>query len=715
MEKISKHNAIVLRILLFALWAVIAIIMFRADDSYNLKAVLLLLPILFLRGMTFKFSWLDMVVCIVWLYGLTGCLTGINKLQTISGCEYNTVCFIGYWAMRYLSGQEHQLKLFLKGLCILMTVAVLLAISTFFIFHHSVEEAGFDEVYSFRFLFKPLGYTTNAWATALIAILGVGLATVRLFPDSKNTRRLLYFLSGLATCAVLLSFSRGAYIALGGFWILFLIGIRPEAAKWRLLGGTLLIGVVVYSLFPKEMQTTLLMNKTVSQRESNKGRLQTTITVLDVFRQRPLSGAGAGNYTLAIDKNRNQDTTVGYTSYAPNILAEWAIEKGGAGWMVYLFLVLCIGQVCWQRRKNEFVVVVACTLAALFIKEMTLATISSTAFGAFICTLLLGMLQLPDDNETVVIDHRLNGRLRWGILISVVAVGGACRLFMIRHGIYERECRHIVATFRQGDYQEAVRLAGRLENRTPYLFCKAVVNMEGFEHIRDSSYLQQAETFLSDARRQMPADVFVEYLQTRLWRMKGEEEKAFAQLEKLAATYPRNVLYHKDLFHLLYGRGEEQQAVFHLEKAVRLYPGILNMTWMKQLVHEAPGLYECLKTRLLTEYSGVSPADDARYGYILYYCGDKVRAKDFLRKAVGALPNLSTPWYLLAELNQGFQNDTEAEQCRKRYMLLQQGAFWAMNQDERKEWREPEETDLFQGYALKFRDWYKCSFDLLFM
>ena len=86
-----------------------------------------------------------------------------------------------------------------------------------------------------------------------------------------------------------------------------------------------------------------------------------------------------------------------------------------------------------------------------------------------------------------------------------------------------------------------------------------------------------------------------------------------------------------------------------------------------------------------------------------------------MRKAIEALPNLSTPWYLLAELNQGFQNDTEAEQCRKRYMLLQQGAFWAMNQDERKEWREPEETDLFQGYALKFRDWYKCSFDLLFM
>ena len=107
--------------------------------------------------------------------------------------------------------------------------------------------------------------------------------------------------------------------------------------------------------------------------------------------------------------------------------------------------------------------------------------------------------------------------------------------------------------------------------------------------------------------------------------MKGEEEKAFAQLEKLAAAYPRNVLYHKDLFHLLYGRGEEQQAVFHLEKAVRLYPPLLNMKWMKRLVHEEPTLYECLKSRLLAEYSGVSPTDDARYGYILYYCGDKVR------------------------------------------------------------------------------------------
>lgn len=715
MEKINKHNALVFRIFLFALWIVMAMLIFRADDSYNLKAALLLLPILFMRGMTIKFSWLDMAVCIVWLYSLTGCMVGINCLQTVTVCEGNTVCFIGYWAMRCLSVQEHLLKLFLKGLCLLMAVAVLLSILTFFVFHHSVEEAEFDEVYSFRFLFKPLGYTTNAWATALIAILGVNLTTVQLFPDSKYIRRLLYFLSGLVTFAILLSFSRGAYIALGVFGILFLIGTRSGVARWRLAGCTLLIGVAVYCLFPKEMQTTLLMNKTVSQQESNKGRLQTTITAWDVFRQYPLFGAGAGNYTLAMDKHRNQDTTVGYTSYAPNIWVEWAIEKGTVGWVVYSFLALCIGKVCWQQRKNETVVVAVCTLAALFVKEMTLATVSSTAFSAFVCMLLLGMLQLPYDNETAIVDCRLNGRLRLGVLISVVAVGAACRFFMIRHGMHEEECWRIVAAFRQGDYQEAVRLAGGLGNRTPYLFCQAVVNMKGFEHLQDSSYLRQAETFLAGARRQMPADVFVEYQQTRLWSMKGEEEKAFTKLAELSAAYPRNVLYHKDLFHLLYARGEEQQAVLHLEKAVRLYPALLNMKWMKRLIHEEPELYECLKSRLLAEYSGVSPADDARYGYILYYCGDKMRAMDFLKKAVGALPNLSTPWYLLAELNQECQNDAEAERCRRRYMLLRQGAFWGMIQGGKEELREPEEVDLYQGYALKFRDWYKSSFDLLFM
>lgn len=102
--------------------------------------------------------------------------------------------------------------------------------------------------------------------------------------------------------------------------------------------------------------------------------------------------------------------------------------------------------------------------------------------------------------------------------------------------------------------------------------------------------------------------------------------------------------------------------------------------------------------------------DYARYGYILYYLGNKIKAKQYLTKAVSALPNLSTPWYLFGEIKK--MQHKEAELCMKKFRLLTIGAFQFSSPIANiSKIRDAEDDDLIQDYILKFQDWYLSALE----
>ena len=97
MNELNRHNVTIQRVLVFILWIITAMLVFRADDPYELKIAFLLLPLLFVRQIFVSLSWIDIAVFLLWLYDLTGCLTGINPLQTMySWAELlrSTACWI---------------------------------------------------------------------------------------------------------------------------------------------------------------------------------------------------------------------------------------------------------------------------------------------------------------------------------------------------------------------------------------------------------------------------------------------------------------------------------------------------------------------------------------------------------------------------------------------------------------------------------------------
>lgn len=711
MNELNRHNVTIQRVLVFILWIITAMLVFRADNPYELKIAFLLLPLLFVRQIFVSLSWIDIAVFLLWLYDLTGCLTGINPLQTMYSLESSTLCLLGYIAIRYISENKKNLQFLLKGICFLTSISVLLAVLSFFVFQHSVESAGFEELYSFRFLFRPLGYPTNSWNTVLTVILGFILITYHTCSSSKAICRLLCAFFAITVFTILLSFSRGVYIGLVMYVILLLIGVKSYKYKLTILGCVLLVGGVVYFFFPKETCTTIRMNTTVSQQQSNKGRIQASQVALKVFSERMLCGAGKGNYTLAVDKQLNQNSTVGYTSFAPNILVRWAIEKGLIGILLYLFLAFCIGKELWQKRKNNITIIAGCTLFAVFVKEMSLETISSTPVCVFLCAFLLAMAQVPDNTAS---KPYLSGtpQLCYGVLTIIGISYLMSLLFIVQHTFSENYRKESISAYQRGNYKEAIRLIEKTKKQTPYLICRAVIYMKCFEHIPDSNYLEKAIIFLADAHIRMPEDVYIEYLQAKLWRMKGEENKAYNKLNELVTAYPANALYRKELASLLYNRNKKEAAVCQLEKAIRLYPSILNMKDTQYLESTDSTFYQSLKDSLLKEDSGTAPADYARYGYILYYCGDRIKAERYLTEAVSLLPNLSTPWYLLGEMKRMQHKEAEAELCMKKFHLLTRGAYQSSSVTTEGKIKDVENYDLIQGYVLKFSNWYRSAFIL---
>ena len=375
-------------------------------------------------------------------------------------------------------------------------------------------EVGFADTYPFRFLFRPLGYITNVWAEVLLLILGwLCLA-----------RRHVGFLVFLTIGAILLSFSRGAYIALAVYMALWLALIKPLREKVRVPLLALLALLLVGLSFPAELGTTLAMNRTVSQRQSTSGRIDATRASWEAFRERPLLGYGNGNYTLAIDKALNQDSTRSYTSLAPNLPVQLLVEKRIVGLGLYLFLLIAIVQSLWERRKERESRVVFCLLSALAIKEMTQASLLGTHFALFLLAISLVFPQ-GDENGSVEKTETVSV-WDYGLPVVVLLCYFVYVGFVFRKEREDQRLRAIESAWKRGEWGEALRLMERAGERTPDLVNRALLYGRAYRETGDIMHLADAEKALREARRRQPEDVQIEYLWTCLYLDKRESGKA---------------------------------------------------------------------------------------------------------------------------------------------------------------------------------------------
>lgn len=663
---------------------IMAMLLFQTEDKLQICLLLLTISLAVIRPLSFR-QWtvIDICLSLITVYDMVSCLYADCPTPGIRSALLSIFCFTSYFVLRKLFSSERTTRTILQGSYLPVGAALLLAVCSFFIFRQSVLNVGFQDTYHFRFLFRPLGYITNVWAEVLLVLLG-WVCLVRRYSG------LFIFLT---VQAILFSFSRGAYIALGIYMVTWLLFVKPKREKLRLLAVSIVAIILTGIFFPNEMRTTLQMNYTTSQQQSTEGRITATQVGWDAFRQHPLFGYGNGNYTFAVDQTLNQDSTLPYTSYAPNILVQLLIEKGIIGILLYLLLALAICQTILKRRKQPESYMIGCLFLALAVKEMTQATLYHTPFALFMVYMILAFLQrgkmsAEEENWQTVSAYTIPG------MVACCYLGWLAFVFLQNQNTsYQQQS---VTAWEKGQLTEAIYLMEQTGEQTPNLINRGLLYRQYYQKTANPKYQQVAEKVLQKARQQQPEDVQIHYLQARLYIDKKEFEKARLIAEKLAINYPKNSLYLSALSDVLYQQGEKETALRSLVNAIRYTPRLLTGQRIRDLQQNDSAFYRSLQQQLsalrVTPEDGST--DYARYGYIALWCGNQSAAKDYLRKAVEDLPNLATPWHLLGDNN--------------KYRLLLYGAFCKdLLSTELPEEKKMSDELLFKmAYQPKFANWY---------
>lgn len=663
---------------------IMAMLMFEIEDKLQICLLLLTISLAVIHPLPFRqWTLIDISLSLITVYDIVSCLYAGCSVPAIHSTLLSIFCLTSYFVLRKLFRSERLTQIILQGSYLPVGIALLLAVCSFFIFRQSVQNEGFQDIYHFRFLFRPLGYITNVWAEVLLILLA-WVCLVRKYST------LFIFTTILA---ILFSFSRGAYIALGIYIVTWLLFVKPKREKLRLLVISIVAIILTGIFFPNEMKTTLQMNHTISQQQSTEGRITATQASWDVFRKHPLFGYGNRNYTFAVDRTLNQDSTLPYTSYAPNILVQLLIEKGIIGTLLFLLLVLAV---CWtilKRRKQSESYMIGCLFLALAVKEMAQATLLYTPFALFMVYVMLAFLQKEKNSV-----EKENWRtISVYIIPCMVTCFYLCWLAFIflhdQNKSYQQQC---ITAWKKGQFAKAIRLMEQTGEQTPNLINRGLLYMQYYQKTADLKYQQKAEEILQKAQQQQPGDIQIRYLQARLYMENKAFGKARSIAEELATNYPNNSLYLTILSDVLYLQGNKEAALQPLVTAIRYTPRLLTGKRIRDLQQNNPVFYRSLMQRLsaLILSPTDSPTDYARLGYIARWCGNLPVSEDYLRKAVEDLPNLSTPWRLLGEDN--------------KYRLLFYGAFHKdLLSNELPEEKEISDDLLFKmAYQAKFRNWY---------
>lgn len=622
--KISQPKRIYTSGIAGLLVALLALFLFQVEDPYRIGLLLATGALWLLRPLPFrKWSLIDGCVTALTLFDLFSFCYAACPIPAMNMAFFSVYMLTVYFICRRLSPSEHALRIFRTGSLFLIGTALLLSVCSFFVFRSSVLEVGFEDTYHFRFLFRPLGYITNIWAEVLLMLSG----WICLM------RRWVVPLQFVCVTAILLSFSRGAYIALG-IYLLFALLFFPKAEKKRLLLPAGMAVLMVVVLLPKEFNTTLQMGQTVSQQLSTRSRITSTEAAWKVFKERPLLGYGSQNYTYAVDPLLGQDCTKPFTSIAPNLPTQLLVEKGIIGALLFLLTGIAVCRILWRYRKTTDSCVIAATLLAFFVKDMSQATWLNTPFLLFVLSILLAYLQRRDETTTPE-------TCRSAYMIPLIAA--------------------------------IVFIAWNIP-RLPQML--------------DTTRSDLQEGNYEKAYRRHPDDVQLRYLYAESIR-KEQPGQADSLLKSLADRFPKHSLYRFAYARSSYQKGDTTTALNMMAEAIRYTPRLISgeamMHWKEQ---DSRFYHHILQTvSAFCPSPDAPPADYARYGYLAHSLGDTLRATGYLQQAIHSLPNLATPWLLLGDTMKyrlfiygAFQRDLLYKELPEHPVLTSDSLFY-MNYD----------------------------------
>ena len=223
-----------------------------------------------------------------------------------------------------------------------------------------LRSLGLEDLARFKNLIPPVaGGAVAETVTVLLSLLPFTVVLLWIPGDLK----LLWAASSvLSVVAILLTLSRGGYIALVAFVVLSAAYLCVGAGRRRgrrrallALAGLLLASAAVISLTPAAgaVLRTFRMVDSASHSRSIDGRFRIWGRAAEMVESRPLFGVGASNFALANVAFGAKSDGVPFAAQPFNIVLEVLVERGVIGAIGYLWLVFSFFAVSIQAMRRS--------------------------------------------------------------------------------------------------------------------------------------------------------------------------------------------------------------------------------------------------------------------------------------------------------------------------------------------------------------------------
>lgn len=649
-----------------------------------------LVPILFQawrsQGYKIRYTIIDASIILVLVFETISIFFSDYRLNTLVESSKIGIGFLVYLCAKHFLKDKSTELIFILTLVILL--ASLLSVFGFLNTRNWLLSAGFKDIHQFKNLFHPLGQFSNEYVTVELGFVCLLLLFFsRLVRMDQNIPLKISILIGLtlATLTVLLSFSRGAYLALLTLvgWITLLFVTVPQARKPLsfIFTAMLLAGLLATPVFDR-IANSISIRGTVSQARSTDGRLNIWAEAIKIGKTKPLMGIGSGNFALRYHSSRRCDSAASFTSRIANTPLQIFVEKGGIGVLIYLCCTVCLFFVLrnfsrYEVQDRSTLLLALGAVFCLYTRDLTFASLLTYLPATIIFLFIVAAM------AAIISKYELHVWTGTDAAKLFVFAAGGCTLYLLFNVVLlERRtaqqsalldfvhqngftptaskiARRNVLSQIDGQYFAEMGLINERVNNKAIEF-SLLPKLEKYPI--DTTWLKTSIAYYDTALSLVGADGL--YCQNLAWLylLKKNFELAGAYFSRSVAIDCNNPEAFIGLGLLYEIRSDTLQALKYYEKAILTNPDLAASPFYEELKHRLPEhskiiLQNCAKELYTVSLGNPDPIELGRLGAICYYLGCYNDSEIILRKATQALPNLNRPWYYLALLRQTKRNN----------------------------------------------------------
>lgn len=680
--------------------AILFMLGFAASGYIALTAVytgVLLLCIY--RSRTIKFEIFDIIIASLLLWEL---VLGIFTESRNNCIGYLTTQYIFtayYFILRLTLTDDVSVRRFLLVLSAFIFAIAAISLVSFGIFRERIYSAGFENLYDFKHLYRPLGNLNNVWSTLVLVLSGITAHQLLMYGDNdrKTVWNVIPF--ALTLLCLLLSFSRGIYICMGLFIILVCTYIVSSDGKkmGKIMKCVFFIIFIisVTAVHKNDALRTIRLVETESQQRSLEGRLKAVDHTVKVFKEHPLTGVGTGNYSLAINGLVYENNNDSYTNLAPNVISQLLLEKGIIGtalWALVFIAMLLQLTTCKQKDKG-IQTFIFLFLAIVFMREMSIATALTDRRIMMAVAILLALFQNGIADNKYSLGITKVAALTFLVLIMVV--------LCVFSGMASKDmkCYHAyAAAIKKTDYISAYHSLEKAGDNVTTNVLASSANLNIYRETGNELCLTLAEKHINKAVSLSPGDAHLSAFRAIVMQYLHGKDKAIAQLDSLISRYPANATYRIMASEMTYSKGERECVVPHLTQAIISAPSILESRRWQEFAEYDPETSGAVvsSVRAQIDKRPEDPILLSRYGKLLYLTGNEMKAEEYLSDAASMLPNLKTPWVYLSKIV-GPDLHPEVSKHLK---------LWGYTESNEPDERSTTENADYSSYDTKSRHWY---------